>query len=317
MTDLLDRYLAAVARDLPEAQRADITAELRDELLSGIEAKEEALGRALDPDEEATLLTEFGHPLVVAGRYRRTQHLIGPEVFPFWWAGLRAGLLAVLAIYLGLVILSAISGGNAMRVSHLAAPSLTTTLVFMAGAVTLVCALAERFGKTRWLARWRPGDLPPAKARGRSRFEILFELVIGAALLLWWAGAIELDAGALNRGLSMAPVWYAWRWPIALYLAAELLVNLLALIYPGRSQLNGVLYVARNMAAAGMLAGIWQAGHFVEVAAGRIPAEAAARIEANLDKGIGVGMVSAIVILTGLAALQLWRMRQAARAVAV
>ena len=32
MSDLIDRYLAAIARELPEAQRADITAELRDEL---------------------------------------------------------------------------------------------------------------------------------------------------------------------------------------------------------------------------------------------------------------------------------------------
>ena len=51
MNDLTERYLAAVGRELPEKQRADIVAELRDELLSTIEAKEDGLGRTLSEKE--------------------------------------------------------------------------------------------------------------------------------------------------------------------------------------------------------------------------------------------------------------------------
>ncbi|WP_334161979.1 hypothetical protein [Phenylobacterium sp.] len=80
--DLVERYLAAIGRELPEGHRADITAELRDELLSKIEEREAAAGRALDRRELERLLVEFGHPLVVAHRYRRIQHLVGPAVFP-------------------------------------------------------------------------------------------------------------------------------------------------------------------------------------------------------------------------------------------
>ena len=44
--DMLDHYLDAVAAQLPRESRDDIIAELRDTLLSQIEDKEEALGRA-------------------------------------------------------------------------------------------------------------------------------------------------------------------------------------------------------------------------------------------------------------------------------
>ena len=84
MKDLVDRYLAAVSRQLPEKQRADITAELRDLLLSQFEAKEEELDRPLTLDETEALLKDFGHPMAVAGRYRKVQYLIGPDIFPFW-----------------------------------------------------------------------------------------------------------------------------------------------------------------------------------------------------------------------------------------
>ncbi len=44
-------------------------AELREVLLSKIEAKEEALGREATRDEVAEVLKGFGHPVVVASRY--------------------------------------------------------------------------------------------------------------------------------------------------------------------------------------------------------------------------------------------------------
>src|SRR5689334_11763111 len=92
MKDLLDRYLAAVGRNLPAAQRSDILAELRDELLTKVEVKEEAAGRPLERDELEAVLLEAGHPLIVAGRYRRVQHLVGPEIFPMWWYALKITL---------------------------------------------------------------------------------------------------------------------------------------------------------------------------------------------------------------------------------
>ena len=63
---LIDRYLAAVAAQLPAAAREDVVAELRDDIMSRIEARQEALGRDLTSDEVESILREVGQPLSVA-----------------------------------------------------------------------------------------------------------------------------------------------------------------------------------------------------------------------------------------------------------
>src|SRR3954470_22856019 len=87
--DLFDRYLNAIRRNLPRDKADDIVAELGDALASRVEEREDALGRALTPEEVKALIKDFGHPLVVAARYRKQQWLIGPDVFPFYVAVLR------------------------------------------------------------------------------------------------------------------------------------------------------------------------------------------------------------------------------------
>ena len=69
--DLIDRYLSAVSFLLPKDQREDITAELRDALMTRREEKEAEVGRPLTRDEDAALLRAFGHPLDVAARFGR------------------------------------------------------------------------------------------------------------------------------------------------------------------------------------------------------------------------------------------------------
>src|ERR1700722_4196031 len=80
--DLIDRYLDTVRLFLPLSQRDDITAELRDVLLTRCEEREAELGRPLKRAEQEAVLKAFGHPLVVAARYGSQQYLIGPDLYP-------------------------------------------------------------------------------------------------------------------------------------------------------------------------------------------------------------------------------------------
>lgn len=315
MTDLIERYLAAIARELPEAQRADITAELRDELMSGLEAKEDVLGRPLSREELEAHLVEFGHPLVVAGRYRRTQHLIGPQMFPFWWAGLRASLLVVAAVFLVLAFIQVFAGDRADMVAARASESLSFVLVFTFGVVTLFCAALERWGKPGMLAKWKPRNLPPARGRTKGRFEIMVELGMGFVVLLWWMGLIHfrnLIPGVELR-VDLAPVWTAYFWPILAYLLAELAVNLHALLRPARVKLNAGLAIGRNLAGAAILTGVIQAGHFVVVSADHLQPDVLGIIQANFDRGFRVGIGVTIGIFLWLAVLEAWRLRQFVR----
>lgn len=315
MTDLIERYVAAVARELPEAQRADIAAELRDELMSEVEAREDALGRPLTRQELESVLVEFGNPLVVAGRYRKVQHLIGPEMFPFWWAALRAVLLVVLALHLALVFLVIVGGQGVPEVVERATPSLFDTLVFAFGAVTLVCAAIERSGKVGALTRWKPVSLPPAEGRSRGRFEVMVEIAMGVIAILWWTGAIHFRRFIPDFwfSLELAPVWTAWWWPILAYLVGELAMNLSALFQPGRVALNRSLMLARNLAGGAILIGVLQAGHFVEVSSATLSPSALAELQANFDRGFSIGIAVAIVVFLVMAAVEAWRLRDALR----
>ena len=90
---LTERYLKAVAAQLPQAERDDIIAELRDAIQTRMEDREEALGRPLTEAEEEAVLREVGHPLTVAARYGSgPMHVVGPEIYPWWMFGVKVGL---------------------------------------------------------------------------------------------------------------------------------------------------------------------------------------------------------------------------------
>ncbi|PZQ65763.1 MAG: hypothetical protein DI570_00480 [Phenylobacterium zucineum] len=317
MNDLTERYLAAVGRELPEKQRADIVAELRDELLSTIEAKEDGLGRTLSEKELVAELRAFGHPLAVAGRYRKVQHLIGPDVFPFWWAGLRAALIVVTAIYATIFVLTVVGAGRMSSDLDGMIPDLSWALVTTFGAVTLFCMAMERWGKAGALSRWSPAQLPPAGEKTRSRFELVFEIIGGVVMLAWWFGLFRFRdvAPSGDVRLELAPVWQAWFWPIALYFAYELAANVLALVRPGRVALNRILSAVRYLVVAGITAGVLQADQLILVTVSARTPEEALRVHNLFETGARVGLIAMVPMFIWLAGIELWRLsRQPGRA---
>lgn len=307
--DLLDRYLAAVGRDLPDAQRADVTAELRDELLSMGEEAESRRGRPQTEAEVEAMLIAFGHPLQVAGRFRRTQHLIGPEVFPFWWAWMRASLAIVAGIYVSLAVVSVLGGEAAEAVTDRATPSLSFALIFTFGVVTLIAAGVERWGKPALRARWKPQELPPLHGKTPTRFEMTIELAMSLVFLAWWVGLIHFRdwLPVYPIGLELAPVWAAWFWPILGYSVFEATTNLAALIWPGRVRLYRKLSIVRSLAGAAILGGVLRSGHFVAVSA---TWDLPPVVQTNFDRGFAIGIGVTILVFLGRAAIDAWRLRQ-------
>lgn len=298
--DMIDRYLAAVARELPPEKRADITAELRDELISRVEAREEAQGGMLDDRGLAALLVEFGNPLLVAGRYRKVQQLIGPTLYPVWWAALRASLVVIAVVY-GALLVIGLMGGR-LSVDGIMSP--VSAAVFMTGAVTLVFALIERFGDPAKISRWRPERLPPAGGKRRSRFDLVTELVMGVAFLLWWVGVLHFGqpAAAFGAHIELGPVWDRWHWWIVGYSLVEIGSNVVALARPDRAQLVRGLMIWRSLLGAGILLGVIQATHFLVVTgpSGKAPA--------FFDGGMRLILGFCILGFVARAATEAWRL---------
>ena len=160
--DMIDRYLNAVAAQLPQDERADIVAELRDLILSRFEAREEELGRALTDDEKEAILHEIGHPLVVAARYRKgPDSLVGPELFPYWLFAVKAGLLLMLAVQAIVLFINLLSGpaDAGQSIGHAVNGFISSGLTLI-GIVTVVGAVMEHVGyRPGWMSKWRVNEL--------------------------------------------------------------------------------------------------------------------------------------------------------------
>lgn len=307
--DLVERYLAAVGRELPDAHRADIVAELRDALMSRVEEREEALGRPLDRRELEKLLVDYGHPLVVAHRYRRIQHLVGPAVFPFWWAGLKATLVIGAGVYLVLAVIGLLTTGDLNRMIARAIPDLWQAFLIAFAVVTLIAIGVEQGGGVGRLARWRPSQLPPPRLRTRSRFDHVVEIGFGVIFILWWVGMIrfrDLAPEALEGAVTMAPTWDLWRGPVLAYLLFELFANALSFARPAWVRANATLRLMRNLTGAGLLAGIVQTGPWLEVA----DSVQHSLSEAAINRWMEIGLIASAVAMLALAVHSAWRLVQ-------
>lgn len=194
---LTERYLKAVAAQLPRSQRDDIIAELADAIADRMEAREHDLSRPLTEDEQEAVLREIGHPLAVAARYGSgPQHVVGPELYPWWKFGLKVGLAAMVVLTLiGLaarVLTGDILAGQAIGQVFADVFSSAVTLV---GFATIAAFIIERQKeKPAFLRDWKVKDLG------------LFEISLDTERL-----TRDLHKGGLN-GLDKAPAEASTGW---------------------------------------------------------------------------------------------------------
>lgn len=159
---LTERYLKAVAAQLPKATREDIIAELSDAIQTRMEEREEQLGRPLTEADEEAVLREFGHPLSVAARYGSgPQHVVGPELYPWWMFGVKVGLIALICITVFSALIRILIGdvdvGHAIGQSFQSVFSGGITIV---GFATIAGFVIERQKeKPAFLREWRVKDL--------------------------------------------------------------------------------------------------------------------------------------------------------------
>lgn len=317
--DLIDRYLTAIRWNLPRGANADdVIAELRDLIASRIEDREESLGRALSEPEISALLRDFGHPLVVAARYGTQQHLIGPDLFPFYWFSLKV----VLAICGAVIVINSVlhvgfGGEPLMRALLHGVSNVWWSLLANAGLVTLIFAVIERTGwLTDYLEQWKPEELPDlsdftVKTKPKRGWESAWEVAFGIAFILWWAGLIPLPIAWSNvKGLTLTPdpVWTAMWWPILALMVARLVFNAVQWLRPRWKLARGVLSVATAVGAVVVLGIIYQAGHWLTASSAALPAARVAEIDRSTNLGIHYAIIVIGVIWVLQCAKDVWRL---------
>ncbi|ESQ92982.1 hypothetical protein ABAC460_01655 [Asticcacaulis sp. AC460] len=233
---MLEDYLRAVSRLLPRSKRDDIIAELRDEILTRIEAKEAELGRVLTDAETEQLLRDFGHPIVVAARYRDgPQYGVGPALYPYWAFAVRFAVIIQVCVSVIVFAARILSGGDIAEAFGSAIGSGVTGAMTLIGFATVAAWLVERKGiKVDYLNAWRVQDLrfldfafwdwtdvqewmaqmnsskhgtmtagfdfsDDFRAIGRSTTgRGIGTIVGGVVLLLWWVGLLRFGFSSIS-----------------------------------------------------------------------------------------------------------------------
>lgn len=317
MSDLVDRYLAAVAALLPKASRQDIVAELGDMVINRQEEAEARLGRPLDKRETEALLREIGHPIAVAGRYGPHRALIGPELYPFWLFAVKV-MLAV-AAFVALLPAGALlvtGHANAHAFSGVFGDFVPTALSLI-GAATLVGAAIERgWIKVGDLANWKASELPrvpEGKAWfAKNRFDGLFELAAVALFIAWWTHALPFPTGRAHgddlTAITFSPIFRTLYWPILALAVAQAASSLILVVKPAwvRGRAGAELVCA--LGGLALSAVLWSAQPLVSFVALDPSNADLARLQRTVDLSVQVAMVVTIAISVTKLFVEGWRL---------
>ncbi len=235
--ELLDRYIHSVKMLLPPDMMDDIAAEIRSNLQSLVEDRAMQLGRELRPDEVSAILKQYGHPMIVAGRYHDQpgRGLISPELFPFYWFTLRAifGLWVTVRVIIAVFQFqgTASAGSILLRLGR----DILLAGFFIAAGVTLLFALWEYLEfKFRYSQRWKPEALPavPPPIRQRKQPRPMVQIIGQVVWLIFFAMALFVPAMSWvwgGRGVfSMSDAVYAMRlpmWLLAFFAISQMWLN--------------------------------------------------------------------------------------------
>lgn len=208
--DLINRYIYAVTRRLPDKKKGDIKRELRsiiDDML------EQYSGQQPRAEKVKLVLQELGNPEILANNYRATkQYLIGPQLFSTYLTVLK---IVLSAVFIGVSIAAIVS--NVMAKD----PSLGQAIISYIGMVfdgmlqgftwvTIGFALAERQGvkltEADSSADWSLEDLPqiPQKKATIPRSEPITGIIFSTLfLIIFWSSLNFFGFGFFSEEASI------------------------------------------------------------------------------------------------------------------
>ncbi|WP_417686021.1 hypothetical protein [Pseudidiomarina gelatinasegens] len=164
--DMVERYIAAVQRELPEDKRDDIGRELKANILDQIEALEAQQGQFNDSDV-SSLLISMGYPRDVAITYYPPKPLIASSLMRLYASTLYM-VLGVLFVISVIEVTSTWLGGSSMGIIRFVfaiASDFINSAIFAFSAITISFAVMSRSqtneNKPR-TCRWSPEKLPTA-----------------------------------------------------------------------------------------------------------------------------------------------------------
>lgn len=321
--ELLKRYLQAVEEHLPVRGREDTLAELRANLESEMECREEELGRSLTETEQAAVLERHGMPVLVASRYGSQHFLIGPTLFPMYWYTLKRSfplmVLAYAAVQMAGILLGSGSGADlGHRIGESVGRFPAVALTFW-GIVTLGFAVFEygqgRFFPKLTLPKWSVRDLPPLDHDQNKRHSFASgaaDLIVSALIVVWLLAVPSHPYLILGPGVKilhgmpfeLTPEWHVVYWQIIGLLVAMLPLKA-AMLLPSLRRARGWLQLAVKALGIMILVIMVQVRMFF-VANSAISAGSLRSLD-GINSGITLAFKIALAISVVIFAWELWK----------
>ncbi len=306
--ELIDRYLFAVGKYLPKERREDILAELRANILSSVEDREQELGRPLNLDEQEAVLKQHGHPMLVAARYLPQQHLIGPAVFPFYWYVMRVAFPWIALIYTiahaSRFIFEPVTVERIVEI----VTGFVPVAFYSAAWFTLVFALME-FATSRYLKNsrvlyaWSPRKLPKVEPEATRRTHPIFDF-IGSLFTLSFLLVVRrhpflvLGPGAfyLNT-FRPAPVWTKVYELALIFVSIQLAIKLMAIVSPHVRGWRVAVDLATKASAIAIIGYLLHVREYVTLAPDADPAKFQKAVE-SINQAMHLGWKVVVIILS-------------------
>jgi hypothetical protein len=229
MTTLTDRYVAEVARRLPERSRDDIGREIRATIADMVDSRGgEGGGDGGGTEEvERAVIVELGDPAVLARRYAdQPQHLVGPEIYPAFMRLMTWVVPLVAVVSIASSSMTYATTDDAPTLGEMAGTiigQLVVAMVMTVGIGTIIAALLERLvpvdDRHELLgavphATWSVDDLwrdPPTRrvARGESVAALVL-LTLMAVVPFLPASFFYVPDVPAGEGLLAEDLWSSW-----------------------------------------------------------------------------------------------------------
>jgi hypothetical protein len=309
MTNLVDRYLAAVQRRLPdEKQSKDIIAELREAIASKIEAKEAQVGRTAEADDVAAVLKDFGHPVVVASRYAGREYLIGPQLYPWFWPAQRMAIGVAAAFTVTIAAIGALDSARPVSAFISGLGDIWGVMLATFAITTVVFVVLESTPAPAKIGLgWNPKMLSQDHIRARkSLFESVVTLVFDVIFILWWVRWVDFPNRLPGQAepsveLHLSEAWATVYTPILILALMSAAVHAGDIFHPAWSRLRSAVSILGHAGGVAVMWVLLNGGRLVEVTEIAGGDTRAAQVEWWVDGPfrymlIGIAIVWAIVV---------------------
>jgi hypothetical protein len=158
------------------------------------------------------VLRQYGHPYLLAMRYRPKHYLIGPSLFPFYVPALKIslGMAFVVYVIVGFSIGFAQHAPERILPHIMRFPGVALQVLFW---VTVAFAVGDYWqAKLNLFEKWSPRTLPRVSSATRPprSSSLIAEIVVNIIFLAWWVAVPTypfLMLGPAAAFLHFSPSW--------------------------------------------------------------------------------------------------------------